>query len=176
MKYAGLTIGIPKEILEGERRVSATPETVGLFCQEGAVVLVETGAGEGAFFSDAAYEKAGAVVCSDVRDLYSQADIVLKVKEPRWHKALHIHEVELFRAGQVLISFLHPASPSNHTMVRQLAERGVIGLTLDSIPRISRAQVMDALTSMSTVAGYKSVLMAANRLPKFLPLMGTAVV
>ena len=77
--------------------------------------------------------------------------------------------------GQVLVTFLHPAAPDNHEMVRKLAEQGVTSLTLDGIPRISRAQAMDALTSMSTVAGYKSVLMAANRIAKFLPMIGSAV-
>lgn len=79
------------------------------------------------------------------------------------------------REGQILVTFLHPAAPANHGMVKKLAEKRVISLTLDGIPRISRAQAMDALTSMSTVAGYKSVLMAVNRLPKFVPMMGTAV-
>ena len=175
MKYQGLTIGVPKEILAGERRVAATPETVAQFVKGGAKVLVEAGAGLGAFFTDDAYREAGATVLADVRDVYQQANLILKVKEPQFHAGLNMHEVELLQPGQVLITFLHPASPSNHQMVKALAERGVTSLTLDSIPRISRAQSMDALTSMSTVAGYKAVLMAANRIPKFLPLMGTAI-
>lgn len=175
MKYQGLTIGVPKEILAGERRVSATPETVAQFVKGGAKVVVEAGAGLGAFFSDEAYKQAGAVVVEDVRELYNQADLILKVKEPQYHEKLQMEETDLLRPGQTLITFLHPASPPNHKMVQALAERGVTSLTLDSIPRISRAQSMDALTSMSTVAGYKAVLMAANRIPKFLPLMGTAV-
>lgn len=175
MKYQGLTIGVPKEILAGERRVSATPETVAQFVKGGAKVLVEAGAGLGAFFSDEAYKQAGAVVVEDVRELYNQADLILKVKEPQYHEGLQLEETDLLRPGQTLITFLHPASPPNHKMVKALAERGVTSLTLDSIPRISRAQSMDALTSMSTAAGYKAVLMAANRIPKFLPLMGTAV-
>ncbi len=174
MKYAGLTIGVPKEILAGERRVSATPETVTHFVKGGAKVLVERGAGLGAFFSDEAYKQAGATLC-DVKDVYAGADLILKVKEPQFHDGLNMHETALLRTGQVLITFLHPASPGNHKMVQELAKRGVTSLTLDSIPRISRAQSMDALTSMSTVAGYKGLLMAANRIPKFLPLMGTAV-
>ena len=174
MKYSGLTIGVPKEILKGERRVAATPETTALFVKSGAQVVVEEQAGLGAFFSDQAYRDAGAVV-ADVRQVYEQAQIILKVKEPQCNEELELHECDLMRPGQVLITFLHPASPSNHEMVRRLANRGVTALTLDSIPRISRAQVMDALTSMSTVAGYKAVIKAANLLPKFLPLMGTAV-
>jgi len=175
MKYQGLKIGVPKEILAGERRVAATPETVSQFVKGGAQVLVEAGAGLGSFFGDEAYREAGAEVLADVREVYARADLILKVKEPQFHEGLQMHETELLRPGQVLITFLHPASPGNHKMVKALAERGVVSLTLDSIPRISRAQAMDALTSMSTVAGYKAVLMAANRIPKFLPLMGTAV-
>lgn len=175
MKYAGLTIGVPKEILAGERRVSATPQTVAQFVKGGAKVLVEAGAGLGAFFSDEAYEQAGAVLHADVRDIYAGADLILKVKEPQKHEGLGVHETDLLRSGQTLVTFLHPASPGNHKMVQALAKGGVTSLTLDSIPRISRAQSMDALTSMSTVAGYKGLLMAANRIPKFLPLMGTAV-
>lgn len=175
MKYTGLTIGVPKEILAGERRVAATPETVAAFVKGGAKVLIESGAGLGAFFSDEAYATAGGNIYHDVKALYEEAQIILKVKEPQWHEALQIHEVKLLREGQILITFLHPASPGNHNMVQELARGGVISLTLDSIPRISRAQAMDALTSMSTVAGYKSVIMAANRIPRFLPLMGTAV-
>ena len=174
MKYAGLTIGVPKEILARERRVSATPETVGQFVKRGAKVLVEAGAGLGAFFSDEAYQQAGATLC-EVKEVYAGADLILKVKEPQFHEKLNIHETDLLRSGQVLITFLHPASPGNHKMVKDLAKKGVTSLTLDSIPRISRAQSMDALTSMSTVAGYKGLLMAASQIPKFLPLMGTAV-
>ena len=175
MKYNGLTIGVPKEILAGERRVSAVPETVAAFVEQGARVLVEAGAGAGAFFADEAYRQAGAEIMPDVRTIYARADLILKVKEPQHNPELDVHEAELLRPGQVLVTFLHPAAPGNHELVRKLADGEVISLTLDSIPRISRAQVMDALTSMSTVAGYKAVLMAANRLPKFLPLMGTAV-
>jgi len=174
MKYAGLTVGVPKEILAGERRVSATPETVSQFVKAGAKVLVETGAGLGAFFSDEAYQEAGATLCS-VKEVFAGADLILKVKEPQFNEELGVHEVDLMRAGQVLVTFLHPASPGNHKMIQDLAKKGVTSLTLDSIPRISRAQSMDALTSMSTVAGYKGLLMAANKIPKFLPLMGTAV-
>lgn len=175
MKFKGLTIGIPKEILKGERRVAAIPETVKKMVGEGAQVLVEAGAGAGAFFGDEQYQEAGAVLVGDVEQLYSEAEIILKVKEPQFNENKGQHEVDMMKKGQCLITFLHPASPSNHTMVQDLAAKGVIGLTLDGVPRISRAQTMDALTSMSTVAGYKGVLMAANRLSKFLPMVGTAV-
>lgn len=175
MKYKGLTIGIPKEILTGERRAAATPETAARLVQEGARVLVQSGAGAGAFFHDEEYTSVGAQITSDVREIFAESDVILKVKEPQCNPELGLDELDLFRAGQVLIAFLHPAAPVNHERVRRLAERGVTSLTLDSVPRISRAQTMDALTSMSTVAGYKAVISAANRLPKFLPMLGTAV-
>lgn len=175
MKLQGLTVGIPKEIMEGERRVAAIPETVKKMVADGAKVLVETGAGDGAFFSDEDYKAAGAEIVDCPTKVFDNADIILKVKEPQFNKALEKHETELMKSGQCLITFLHPAAPANHQMVKNMAAKGVISLTLDGVPRISRAQQMDALTSMSTVAGYKSVLMAANRLAYFLPMVGTAV-
>jgi len=175
MQFEGITFGVPKEIMRGERRVAATPETVSKFVQGGARVLVEKGAGEGAYFTDEEYKEAGAEIIEDVEKLFEQADVILKVKEPLFNDKLGKHEVDMMHAGQVLVTFLHPAAPANHEMVMNLTKKGVIALTLDGIPRISRAQSMDALTSMSTVAGYKSVLMAANRLPKFVPMIASAV-
>lgn len=175
MKFKGLTVGVPKEIMKGERRVSAIPETVGKMVKEGAQVLIESGAGEGSFFSNQEYQDVGAVLVDDVAELFAKANIILKVKEPQFNEKQGKHEVEMMHQGQCLITFIHPATPSNHKMVQDLAAKGVVALTLDGIPRISRAQTMDALTSMSTVAGYKGVLMAANRLAKFIPMVGTAV-
>jgi len=175
MRFQGLTIGVPKEIMHDERRVAAIPETVQKMVGEGAEVLLEKGAGEGSFFSDAQYMAVGAEIVADVEEVYAKSDIILKVKEPQFNQGKGKHETAMMKKGQVLITFIHPASPLNHQMVRDLTAQGVIGLTLDGIPRISRAQAMDALTSMSTIAGYKGVLMAANRLPKFMPMVGTAV-
>ena len=175
MNFKGLIIGIPKEILKGERRVSASPDTVNKMVSQGAKVLVETGAGEDSYFHDDEYKAVGSELIDDVEELYSSADIILKVKEPIYSDAKGKHEVEMMQEGQCIISFLHPAFPGNHQMVRDLATRKILALTLDGIPRISRAQSMDALTSMSTIAGYKACLMAANRLPKFMPMVGTAV-
>ena len=175
MKFQGMTIGVPKEIMHGERRVSATPDTVKKMVAEGATVLVEKGAGDGAFFADGAYVEAGAKVIEDVQEIFAKADVILKVKEPLFNAKVNKHEAEMVRDGQYLITFLHPAAPVNHEMMKKLAATGVISITLDGIPRISRAQGMDALTSMSTVAGYKGVLMAADRLAKFMPMVGTAV-
>lgn len=170
-----MVIGIPREIMRGERRVAATPDTVKKMVAGGAEVLVEAGAGDGSFLADDEYRAAGAQVVADVAELFARSDLILKVKEPQFHEAKGAHEVEMMRSGQFLVAFLHPASPPNHDMVKALAAKGVVALTLDSVPRISAAQAMDALTSMSTVAGYKAVLMAADRLPKFLPMVGTAV-
>ena len=175
MKFQGMTIGVPKEIMHGEHRVSATPDTVKKMVGEGATVLVEKGAGEGAFFADSAYAAAGAQLVEDVQEIYAKSAVILKVKEPLFNEKVNKHEAEMVRDGQYLITFLHPAAPVNHEMMKKLAATGVISITLDGIPRISRAQGMDALTSMSTVAGYKSVLMASNRLSKFMPMVGTAV-
>ncbi len=170
-----MKIAIPKEILDQERRVAATPDTVAKMIGQGLQVLVESGAGEGSYFSDDAYCAAGAEIVSDVVELFDRADVIIKVKQPVYNDRLQRHEAEMMKAGQVLIGFLHPASPVNHDMIRILADRNVTALTLDSVPRITRAQSMDALTSMSTVAGYKAVLMAADLLPEFVPMVATAV-
>lgn len=170
-----MIIGIPKEIMLHENRVSATPDSVKKYISDGARVLVEKGAGEGAFYSDQDYVSAGANIIADVKEIYQQADLILKVKEPQYNSKLGIHEIDLMHKGQYLITFIHPASPVNHQMVHKMAKNGILGLTLDGIPRISRAQTMDALTSMSTCAGYKGMLMAVNELTKFAPQIFTAV-
>ncbi len=175
MSSQGLIIGIPKEIMLGERRVAATPEVVRKLVSDGAIVVVETGAGEGSFFADDEYRAAGAELLADAEEVFAKSDLILRVKEPRFSDKIGRHEVDMMKEGQYLITFLHPASPANHQMVRKLAAKGVIALSLDSIPRISRAQTMDALTSMSTVAGYKAVLMAANMVPVFMPMIISAV-
>ncbi len=164
-----MIIGIPKEIMQGENRVSATPETVKKMVDDGATVLVEKSAGEGAFFNDSLYTEAGAVIVDDCLELYEKSDVILKVKEPQFNREKGCSEIDMMHKGQYLITFIHPASSANHLMVKEMAQKGVIGLTLDGIPRISRAQNMDALTSMSTCAGYKGILMAASELAKFVP-------
>lgn len=170
-----MIIGVPKEIMPGERRVSATPETVKAMRDMGLEVLVQKDAGEGAYFHDPEYIAAGAEIVENPAEIFERADMILKVKEPQFNHDLNKHEADMMREGQYLITFIHPAAPANHAMVKNLAARGVTSLTLDSIPRISRAQAMDALTSMSTCAGYKGSLMAANHLPVFMPMMATAV-
>lgn len=111
----------------------------------------------------------------DVAELYEKAELILKVKEPLFNEAKNCSEIDLMHKGQYLITFIHPASPVNHEMVKAMAAKGVISLTLDGVPRISRAQNMDALTSMSTCAGYKGMLIAANDLAKFVPQIFCAV-
>ncbi len=175
MKFSGMKIGIPTEIMHGEHRVSATPETVKKMVDQGAIVYVQEGAGEGAFFSDGQYKAAGASMVATEPEIFERADVILKVKEPLYNEKVGKHESDMLRDGQYLITFLHPAAPVNREAMKKLRDTGAISITLDGIPRISRAQSMDALTSMSTVAGYKGVLMAANHLSKFMPMTGTAV-
>lgn len=170
-----MIIGIPKEIMHGENRVAAIPDTVRKFVGDGATVLVECKAGEGSFYLDESYQEAGATLVKDVEEIYKKADLILKVKEPLFNEEKNKHEIDMMHKGQYLITFIHPASPVNHKMVQHMAEQGVIGLTLDGVPRISRAQNMDALTSMSTCAGYKGILMAADDLAKFIPQIFSAV-
>ena len=170
-----MLIAIPKEILPEERRVAATPETVKKYVSLGFTVHVEQGAGAGVLIADDDYRNAGATVVNDPGRLYASADMVLKVKQPVFNEQTNKHEVEMLPDNSILITFLHPAAPGNHAMVRRLAAKNITALTMDGIPRISRAQRMDALSSMSAITGYKSVIMAADRLPKFVPMIGTAI-
>ncbi|MEL7666779.1 MAG: NAD(P) transhydrogenase subunit alpha [Actinomycetota bacterium] len=170
-----MVIGIPKEILEREHRVAALPEEVAAYVRMGFDVVVQAGAGAGALHADDEYAAAGARIASGAEEVFSQADLILKVKQPHFNAETGKHETEMLREGSMLITFLHPAAPANHDIVRALRDRNITSLTMDGIPRISRAQSMDALSSMSTVTGYKSVIMAAAALPKFVPMIGTAI-
>lgn len=169
-----MIIGIPKEIMHDEKRVAATPESVKKYVADGHKVLVEKGAGVGALHSDDAYAAAGAVMCETAQAVYDAAELILKVKEPLFNEQTGKHEVDMMHKGQYLITFIHPAAPVNHQMVKNMAAAGVISMAIEGVPRISRAQSMDALTSMSTCAGYKGILMAASDLEKFIPMMPTA--
>src|SRR3954454_7538958 len=155
-----MRLGIPKESAPGERRVALVPETVGRL-GDGTQVIVEAGAGEAAGFPDTAYRDAGA----EIGDPWT-ADVVAKVAAPS------ADETRKLRAGQVLIGFLQPLT--DVAGVDRLATAGVHAFALESIPRITRAQPMDALSSQATVAGYKGALVAADRLPRFLPMLMTA--
>lgn len=170
-----MIIGIIKEILSGEKRVSATPETVKMFINDGHSVLVEKDAGLESYFLNEQYIEAGAKIIDGPQEIYERADLILKVKEPQLNVDLNIHEVKMMKENQHLIAFLHPAAPNNHDLINLLKDQGVTSLTLDGVPRISRAQSMDALSSMSTCAGYKGMVNAINMIPKFAPMIGSAV-
>ena len=158
-------IGIPKEVTPGECRIAATPKTVKKLQSLGFDVLIEQGAGERAEFSDQTYRDAGCQVVANAVELWRQADIVLKVQPPGHHHELNCPETDLAHSGQTLISFLWPAQ--NPDLVQQLADKQVTALAMDSVPRISRAQKMDALSSMANVAGYRAVIEAANNFGRF---------
>ena len=161
-----MRIAVPKEIAPGERRVALTPEAAAALVKGGLEVLVETGAGEGAFHTDAAFEKAGVRIVPDASTLYGQADVVLKVQRPA------LAEVDRLREGAVLVSFLQALTSPD--LVERLAARRITSFGMEGIPRISRAQKMDALSSQANIAGYKAVLIAAESLAKFFPMLMTA--
>jgi len=165
-------IGVPKEIVPDERRVALVPDAVKPLVNAGMEVLVEAGAGEGAFFLDRAYEGVGAALVDDARALFPRVDVVLKVQAPVLNPILGQHEVDLLKEGAALISFLEPRNHAD--VVGRLAQRKITTFSMDLIPRIARAQRMDALSSQSTVAGYKAVLMAAYSFGKFFPMLVTA--
>jgi H+-translocating NAD(P) transhydrogenase subunit alpha len=157
-----MKVGVPRETATGERRVALVPESVKRLTGSGFEIELERGAGEAASFLDPAYEEAGATL---VADPYS-ADAIAKVQTPS------AEEVERFRDGQVLIGFLQPLT--DREGIDRLADRGVVAFAMESIPRITRAQAMDALSSQATVSGYKAAILAAERLPRFFPMLMTA--
>ena len=157
-----MKVGVPKETAPGERRVALVPDSVKRLTEAGVEVLVETEAGEQAGFLDPAYTEAGASIGSDA----FEADVVCKVQRPSEQ------EIAKLSDGQVLIALLAPLVDSE--LVQALATRRATAFSMDSIPRITRAQPMDALSSQSTVSGYKGTLIAADHLPKFMPMLTTA--
>ena len=163
-KAVAKKIGIPKEIAAGERRVAAAPDTVKRLQKLGFDVLVENNAGEHAKFANQAYQAAGCEIVSTATELWEQADIVLKVQPPAPHPNGQ-HEADMLSANQSLISFIWPAQ--NQDLVNHLSSRGASVLAMDAIPRISRAQKMDALSSMANIAGYRAVIEAANQFGRF---------
>ncbi|MFM6023225.1 MAG: Re/Si-specific NAD(P)(+) transhydrogenase subunit alpha [Dolichospermum sp.] len=166
-----MKIAVAKEIEICERRVALIPETVAKLVKQGLEVFVEAGAGEKAFFSDADYETAGAKIISDSAQLWREADILLKVSPPQTREDSQA-EIELLKPGSVLISFLNPLG--NPVIAQQLANRQITALSMELIPRSTRAQSMDALSSQASLAGYKAVLIAAAALPKYFPMLTTA--
>jgi NAD(P) transhydrogenase subunit alpha len=159
-----MKVGVPKETLRGETRVALIPASVAALKKAGLDVLIERGAGAAAGFIDAAYEQAGATVASRA-DVFSQSDILLQVR------AIPA-DLEALRPGQAVIGFADPLGSPDE--VRQLSSRGVTAFSMELMPRITRAQSMDALSSMATIAGYKGVLLAADHLPRMFPMLMTA--
>jgi NAD(P) transhydrogenase subunit alpha len=157
---------VPQESRSNERRVAAVPETVKKMVAAGLEVEIQAGAGEGSGFLDTDYEAAGARIVPNAHAALKQADVVLKVSEPL------VTEVDALRAGSVLMALLDPYR--NLPMARRLAERGISSFAMELVPRTTRAQAMDVLSSQASIAGYKAVLVAAERLGKYLPMMMTA--
>lgn len=168
----GVTIGVPRETAEGEQRVALIPDTIKRLTGAGAKVVVESGAGAGAFIDDEAFTAAGATIAPDARSVYQQADLIIKVQRPAAGEDGRSNEVELLKDGSTLIALLAPMV--NLDLVRRLAEKRITAFSMDAIPRTTRAQSMDVLSSQSTVSGYKAVLLAAAHLPKFFPMLTTA--
>ena len=167
-----MRIAVPREIVPGERRVALTPEMVARLTKGGHTLGIQTGAGEGAGAGDDAYAAAGATIVREPAALYRDADLIVKVQRPTWSFAAEASEAELFKPGSVLIGFLKPSH--DPSLLEKLAVRNVTALAMELVPRISRAQSMDALSSQATVAGYRAVLLAATALPKFFPMLMTA--
>jgi NAD(P) transhydrogenase subunit alpha len=160
-----MKLGVPKECRAGERRVAATPENVARLKKLGFDVLVESQAGALASFGDDDYATAGATVIPDPRTLWREADIVLKVQPPDQHPALGVHEADLPREGAIIVSFLWPGK--NQPLIDRLAARKLTAIAMDQVPRITRAQKMDALSSMANIAGYRAVIEAASFYGRF---------
>ena len=161
-----MKIGIPKEVHDGERRVATTPEVAGQLIKKlGFEVAIESGAGAAASFADSAYAEAGVTVVKDAKAIWNDSNIILKVRAPEFNPALKSEEVDLLHENQILITFLWPAQ--NPELLKKLSEKKVTALAMDSVPRISRAQKMDALSSMANIAGYRAVVEAAQHFGRF---------
>ena len=160
-----MRIAVPREVHANEARVATTPEVVGKLIELGFEISVETNAGLSASFSDDSYRDAGASIENDCAALWESADIIMKVRAPEHHPDLGRDETELLRAGQTLISFIWPAQ--NPALMDKLAATGVTALAMDSVPRISRAQKLDALSSMANIGGYRAVIEAATNFGRF---------
>jgi H+-translocating NAD(P) transhydrogenase subunit alpha len=167
-----MKIGIPREVVHGERRVAFVPSAVAQVKKKGHEVIIETQAGSGSMFSDDLYEKAGASIAKSPKDVYAQADVVFKVQPPVVHPATGKNEVEMVREGTAYVGYLAPFTHAE--AIRILAARRITSFAMEFIPRITRAQSMDSLSSMATLAGYKAVMIAADGLPRIFPLLMTA--
>src|SRR5574340_1119276 len=160
-----MRVAVPKETTPGERRVALVPETVSKLRTTGFEIQVERGAGLAAGFPDEGYADAGAAL-RDAGDLAGDAEAVVRVAKPA------PDELAALASGTVLVGFLEPLT--DREGIARLRERGVVAFAMESIPRITRAQSMDALSSQATVAGYKAVVLAADRVPKLFPMLMTA--
>jgi H+-translocating NAD(P) transhydrogenase subunit alpha len=159
------TIGIPKEIHPGEKRVAATPQSILKLKKLGFDVAVESGAGHGINVSNSQYREAGAAVIDKTRELWELSNVILKVRPPEQNAELGVHEAELLREGAWLVGFMWPAQ--NRELIDRLAARKATVFGMDCIPRITRAQKMDTLSAMANIAGYRAVIEAANNFPRF---------
>ena len=167
-----MIISVPKEIMFGENRVACVPDVVPKLIKAGFEVQIEKNAGLSAGFTDDQFIKAGAKIVDSVEQLFSSADILLKVQRPIENPALHKHELDMMKKGSLLIAL---AYVRHYTEVsKQCAEKGIDFISMDVIPRTTLAQKMDALSSQANLAGYKSVLLAANELRKIFPMLMTA--
>jgi len=167
-----VVIGVPKEIYPGENRVAMVPDIAGKLIKKGFEVLIQSDAGLNAGFTNQEYEKAGVKVLSDLQELYSKSDIILKVQRPIEHPQYGKNELELMKLGSLLITFLY--SLHYPELPKKAAELGINIISMDAIPRTTLAQPMDALSSQANIAGYKAVILSANHLHKIFPLMMTA--
>ncbi len=167
-----MIIGVPKEIFPGENRVALVPDTAAKLIKMGFEVLIEKGAGENAYFSDEMFVSAGAKIAGDKNKLYQSSDVILKVQRPYYDKNSGTDESGLLKKESLLITFMFSLSYPEDAL--RCAEKGIRVISMDAIPRITKAQRMDALSSQTNLAGYKSVLMAADTLGKIFPLMMTA--
>lgn len=163
VRYKDLVVGIPKEIFKNERRVAVSPVGVQALVKQGFTVKVETTAGDGAKFSDDQYREAGAII-NNTKDVFG-SDIVLKVRAPTFNEELGAHEAEMLKERSTLVSFIYPAQ--NADLMSKLAQRKTSVLAMDQVPRVTIAQGYDALSSMANIAGYKSVVLAANHFGRF---------
>jgi H+-translocating NAD(P) transhydrogenase subunit alpha len=166
-----MRIAVPREIIPGETRVAVIPETVRRFVQIGLEVVVEAGAGRLATASNEEYAAAGATVEADAAAMFSSADMVLKIAKPSSGTSAGRNEMQMLRRGSALVAMLDPAA--NAPMIQELAQADITSFSLDLVPRITRAQSMDVLTSMSTLTGYKAVLLGADALGRIMPMMMT---
>jgi H+-translocating NAD(P) transhydrogenase subunit alpha len=167
-----LIIAIPRETLPGENRVASIPDVVSKLIKSGFTIHIEKDAGIKAGFTNTMYESAGAKIVHNVEELYSSADIVLKVQRPIEIPELNKHEIDLIKKDSLLITFLYPLNYPE--LAKQCAEKGINVISMDMIPRTTLAQKMDALSSQANIAGYKSVIMCADALGKIFPMLMTA--